>query len=124
MESVENDVISLKIEENIIYGKYLVEKIDLEVAKKAVETRLKLQNGKEFLGVFDSSNLKVITSDARKYLTQPISYKGLKVSAFIIKSPIGAVLGNFYLAFGKFPIPTKLFRTEAQAVEWVNNQAV
>ena len=111
--------IEIEVKNGLLYAKYLVDEIDLEVAERAVKQRLDFQEGKEYIGVFDSTNLKIIRNDARKDLSQPIAYKGLLAAAFIIKSPIGAVLGNFYLSFGKFPIPTKLFRQEKQALEWI-----
>lgn len=114
-----NDVVTLEIQGDFLTGKYLVPMIDLEVAKSALALRLEILKGEEKLLLFDSSNLTRIDVKARKYLSQPLAYQGLKASAFIIKSPVGAVLGNFYLRFGNFPIPTKLFRTEEVAREWL-----
>jgi len=46
---------------------------------------------------------------------------GVKATAILARSPIGAVLGNFYLRLGNFPIPTRMFRNEEQAKEWLLN---
>lgn len=117
--SLSNDVVELHVKGDFLMGRYKVSTIDLEVAKRAIALRVEVLQGEEKLLLFDSSNLRKITSEARKYMSEPIAYQGLRASAFIIKSPIGAVLGNFYLRFGNFPIPTKLFRTEEAAREWL-----
>lgn len=122
--SLSNDVIALEINGDFLTGRYLVNEIDLEAAKSAIELRLKLLNGEEKLLLLDSSNLTRIQADARKYLSLPIAYEGIRAAAFLIKSPIGAVLGNFYLRFGNFPIPTRLFRSEDEARKWLLAQMV
>lgn len=39
--------------------------------------------------------------------------------ALLIASPLSRVLGNFYLGFNRPQTPTRLFVTEAEAVEWL-----
>jgi hypothetical protein len=118
---LDNEVLFLEHYGEILKGYYKVETIDLESATLAVESRLEFQKGVLYKILCDASSLKNITPEARKYLSSPISHKGVKAAAFIIKSPIGAVLGNFYLKFGGFPVPTKLFRNEQQAMDWLNS---
>ena len=121
MAVLDNEVLYLEQEGDVLKGHYKVDVIDLDAATLAVESRIEFQKGVSFKVMCDASSLKNITSEARKYLSSPISHKGVKAAAFIIKSPIGAVLGNFYLKFGGFPIPTKLFRNEQQAIDWLNS---
>ncbi|MFY0674439.1 MAG: hypothetical protein JXQ87_13640 [Bacteroidia bacterium] len=121
---MESEVVDLKVVDGILYGTYKVTEIDLNTAIKAVETRLKFQNGKIHKCIVDASRLKNVTSDARKFLSSKKAYEGFEAVAFIINSPLGVVLINFYLKFGSFPVPTKLFRNLEQAERWVKNVVV
>jgi len=113
------NTIEYRLEGEFFFGKYLVEVVDLDIARHAVERRHELLKGERKLAIVDSGRVKKMTKEARKYLSEPFSYEGLRATAIIIRSPLAAVLGNFYLRFGNFPIPTRLFRDEESAKKWL-----
>lgn len=113
------NTIEFRIEGQFFFGKYLVEVVDLEVARYAVEQRHELLKGERKLAIIDSGMAKRMTKEARKYLSEPFSYEGLRATAILTRSPLAAVLGNFYLRFGNFPIPARLFRDEESAKKWL-----
>ncbi len=39
--------------------------------------------------------------------------------ALLIGSPLSRVIGNFFIGFNKSPMPTKLFTSEPEALEWL-----
>ena len=39
--------------------------------------------------------------------------------AIIVDSPVSRLIGSFFLGLNKPPFPTKLFTSEADAVEWL-----
>lgn len=93
--------------------------ITLELAKENTESVNTLYKGKKFPILIDSRGIKSMSRDAREHF----STKGrdTKTNAFgiIIGSPISRVLGNFYLGINKPPVPTKLFSSEEEALDWL-----
>ncbi|MBL7917430.1 MAG: hypothetical protein JNM96_03475 [Bacteroidia bacterium] len=93
--------------------------ITLELAKENTESVNTLYQGKKFPILIDSRGIKSMSRDAREHF----STKGRdpKTNAFgiIIGSPISRVLGNFYLGINKPSVPTKLFNTEEEALDWL-----
>ncbi|MGB0432426.1 MAG: hypothetical protein ACPGLV_18265 [Bacteroidia bacterium] len=116
----ENDVILLDIEDDIIIAKYKCSEINLEVAKKAIEFRLKVQKGRKIKILLYADNIKSVSANARAYLVGPMSYEGLLCGAFVLDSRIKTALGNVYIKYGSIPVPTKLFRTKEKALEWLS----
>jgi hypothetical protein len=109
------------VDDGILKGHYKVDVIDKEIAEKAIASRLEFQNGVKYKTIFDTSNLKTITPEARKILSGPSSHLGFKAAAFIRKSSLTNALGNFYLRYANVPVPTKMFRSVEQAKEWLDS---
>lgn len=107
------------VEGPFFFGKYHTDIVDLETAQHAVESRHQLLKGESKLAIIDSGSAKKITKEARAYLSGPYSYEGLKATAILARSPLAAVMGNFYLRFGNFPIPTRMFKNVEGAKKWL-----
>lgn len=110
---------------NVIFAEYEKEVvIDLEMAKRSVEKRIKFTSKKNAGLVFDLRNVKHIEIDARKFLGTDTSTHLITAGAVIINSPIQKILANFFLRFSRPQIPTRLFTNRHEAIEWVNETLI
>lgn len=112
LQILDTDILYMYVEDGVLKGHYKVDVLDREIAEKAIASRLEFQNGVSYKVIFNTSNLKSITPEARKILSGPKSHLGFKAAAFIRKSALTNALGNLYLKYANVPVPTKVFRTE------------
>jgi hypothetical protein len=119
VEMVENQYIQIWMEDDIVCGCYKKSALlGLEGAKAAVDLRLKFQNGKSYKGLAFITHVKVLTPEARKYLSEA-GYIGVEKAAIIANSPIAILLGNLFILINKPPKPTKLFKDKEDAIKWL-----
>ncbi|MGK5088175.1 STAS/SEC14 domain-containing protein [Bdellovibrionota bacterium FG-2] len=64
-------------------------------------------------------SMKSMSRDARSYLGGPEAAKNVYATALVIGSPIGRVIGNFFLGLNKTIYPTRLFTSEEDAISWL-----
>lgn len=93
--------------------------IDLADAEESVQKVALLCQGAARPTLVDLSDLKSITREARSYYAGPETAKVESAMALVIKSPLTKAIGNFFLSLHKPMIPTRLFRSEVEAVEWL-----
>ncbi|WMJ73809.1 hypothetical protein RCC89_11650 [Cytophagaceae bacterium ABcell3] len=98
--------------------------IDLAVAKSVVADRHRFSKGKCYAVVIDCRNLKVITKEAREYLSTYDGVRGIKSSAFIVKGNIQKLLINFFVRVHKPALPLKVFTGMDEAVSWIRRGAM
>ena len=67
----------------------------------------------------DLTRAKSITREARTYYSGTEAAPHHKAVGIVAGSPVGRVIGNFYLGLNKTPVPTKLFGSEAEALDWL-----
>jgi hypothetical protein len=70
----------------------------------------------------DMSQLRSMTRDARVYFAGPETAKVESAVALLIKSPLTRAIGNFFMGLNKTLFPTRLFTSEAEAVQWLRGQ--
>ncbi len=120
MDTIDNDFITLWIEEGIMYGKYKPGKlIDLAAAKRVVSDRLQLCSGKDYPSLTIATDLKGITKEARDYFSSGDGIRHMIRLALITGSPIARMVGNFWLQINKPELPTRMFNDQAEAVKWL-----
>ena len=121
MEAYHNGVkvFSLDLVDGIMIGRYYAEYVDIEIAKIAFNVGVEVTNGKKFPSIADISRVKEYTMEARQFLAKKEAYNSLLAGALIVKSVYQRIGGNLYLMFSKQPIPTRLFTSEAEAIEWL-----
>lgn len=72
METFENDYVKIWIEDDILYSNYQKNIIiDLDIAKKIIEDRVKFTKGKNYPILIDFTNLHSVTKEARDYMNDP-----------------------------------------------------
>jgi hypothetical protein len=67
----------------------------------------------------DIRDILSITKEARDHFSMKNREPGVIAIALLIKSPVSRVIGNFYLGISRPRVPTRLFTSEAQAVNWL-----
>lgn len=60
-----------------------------------------------------------ISSEARKYGSNPEIQKSLIAQAVLVNSLATRIAGNFYIRFNKPPKPTKIFTNADDAMSWL-----
>lgn len=89
----------------------------LRDAQENVETQLRASGGRIVPILCDISKAKAIDQEARRYYGDSESFRAL---ALITSSAIGNMIGNIFLAaHGRRATPTKLFSSEADALQWL-----
>ncbi|MEZ4922316.1 MAG: hypothetical protein R2780_04020 [Crocinitomicaceae bacterium] len=71
--------------------------------------------------IVDTTKIKSITKEARDYLSIKDRETNVNAIAIVRKSIIGNMVANFFIGLNKPSVPTKLFNSEEEAVEWCKN---
>ena len=63
--------------------------------------------------------MKSLSREARHYYASDEAAKVARAVALIVGTPVSRVLGNFYLGLSNPHLPTRLFSSEGEALEWL-----
>lgn len=122
---LENEFVKFEIIEGIVLSTLKVDLTDLDLMKSIVETRLKLTETLEpYPFIVNIKNVKESKKEVRDFLASQKAAEHIVCTAILINSMLTATIGNFYLRLSKPPVPTKLFTTEEDAVEWLKEQSI
>jgi hypothetical protein len=68
----------------------------------------------------DIRHVKAIEREAREVYRSRDKYN-MQVSALaiLVGSPLSRAIGNFFIGLSRMPMPTRLFTSEADAVQWL-----
>ena len=116
----ENDIILFELKDGILYGKYKVVKIDLEVAMAATEFRQKIVGNQVFPSIADISLVKQIPKETRAYFSSVQAGEDLSALAVIIDNPVTRMMGNFFLKFHHPKYPFRFFTSQQEAMSWIS----
>jgi hypothetical protein len=110
------------IEDDILYASFKKDTsiISLETAKEIVKKRLKIQEGRPYLGIVFIHDSTVMSAEARKYLANE-GYAGVIKAAIVISSPLKAALANIFIMVDRPLKPTKLFTNKEDAIKWLKS---
>lgn len=120
MESIENEYVKFWIENGVMYGRYKPHvSIDLAAAKKISNDRISLANNTDypFMGFLDG--LSSASKEARDFFSHGDGIRHMKKLALLTNSPINKMVGNFFLAINKPAVPTRLFTSNEDALNWL-----
>ncbi|MFN6946820.1 MAG: hypothetical protein ACK4ND_17870 [Cytophagaceae bacterium] len=112
-------IVDILVKDGILYGVYKKEFIGIEEAKLATEERLKFINKEVYPWHIDYARVKHTTREARIYFAEGAATEHIKAVAFIINSPVGAMMGNFFSFVNKPPYPFKIFVQARKAEKWL-----
>lgn len=118
---LENEDVTIELENGIVNAKWKSPIVDLEVAKQAVKYRLEATNYISYPLLSNIKSVRNSTKPARDYLASVEGCRGILALAVLIDSPLGSMLGNFFLSISKPIAPTKIFTDEAEAKKWLSD---
>lgn len=119
-EIFDSPYVTMRIEDSIISGIYKKGiTIDLEDARKIAQDRITFLNGRIYPAFVDLRSVRFVTKEARNYFAQNAGIKGLKALAILVGNRLTVFIANFYLKLDKPKVPTKVFRTKEQAMNWL-----
>jgi hypothetical protein len=105
---------------NIIHATSLPGSVQtLAEAQENMQAVEQLAQGRPCALLVDLRQIRSQDREAREYYTRPENAKALRAVAVLIDSPMSRVIGNFFIGFSKPVVPTRLFRSEAEAIEWL-----
>lgn len=107
------------VKEGILYMHYKpLDILELEVAKAIVEDRLAFINGITYPCLFDITQVKQSTKEARDYMANE-GNELVAASAILVSSPMLKMMANFFIQVNKPKNPTRLFTSKESALEWL-----
>ena len=123
---METNSATFEIKENILFIKIKQDAcMDLEAVVEAVETRKKIQGQNKMLVLVDNRGIWQLTKEAQQYSTRKEVGELSLAMAIISGSFLPArLMANFFIKFNKVHCPTKLFKTEEKALEWLKTQTI
>jgi thiamine monophosphate synthase len=93
--------------------------ITLEDAKVCVRTVREVCGGKQTPALIDMTVLVAIEREARLYFAGEETAKVETAAALLINSPVARAIGNIFMGLNKPIFPTRLFTSEAEALNWL-----
>lgn len=112
-------IFDFKIEDGCVIGTFHSDFMDLSIARKITEDRLKLQNGKEYPLLSNLKTVKNSTKSARDFMASEEGCEGVVAAAVVIDSPVGSIIINFFIRVSKPLRLTKIFTNEFEAKKWL-----
>jgi hypothetical protein len=113
-----NDVISIQIKDGILFGEYLVDKVDLEGATLATNFRKEITQNEAYPAFVDVSLVKEVSREARSFFAQEAG-EDLKAIAVVVRNPVTRMMVNFFMKFNQPGYPIKFFTKDQEALEWL-----
>ena len=92
--------------------------VTLASAKESVAAIKTLSQGKIRPLLVDMRSTKSMDREARAYYVRP-EQKATNAVALLADSAVSRVLANFFLRINKPTIPTQMFTSETEALEWL-----
>jgi hypothetical protein len=93
--------------------------VTLEDVKETMAAYLKINKGKRRPLFVDTKTMKSFSREARHYYASDEAAKVASAAAIIVDTPVSRVLGNFYLGLSSPHLPSRLFSSEDEALEWL-----
>jgi hypothetical protein len=93
--------------------------VTLEDAKETMAAYLKINQGKKRPLLVDTKTMHSMTRETRQYYAGEEAAQVASAVAVVVGTPVSRVLGNFYIGLGNPNLPTRLFSSEDEALEWL-----
>lgn len=120
-ERIELEIASLWMRQDGIMVVHIsdIRPIELADAMEIVKAEGVLSKGRKvpILHLFDKDTLP--GKEVREYSASPESSTYCSAEAFVANTLAQKILGNFYVRINKPSVPSKMFLTEEEAIEWL-----
>jgi hypothetical protein len=93
--------------------------LNLDDAKENIQAVKILANGKKTPVLVDITLAKGALKDARDFFAGTEAGQIQSACALLVNSPLSQLVGNFFLGLNKTKFPTRLFKNEEKAIEWL-----
>lgn len=115
----ESHEIKFELENGVMMGTFKLESIDLGIAQKVTTHRLEIQKGKSYPLLSNIKAIKNSTKQARDFMASKEGCEGVIAAAVLIDSPLGSMIGNFFISISRPLVTTKIFTDEMDAKKWL-----
>jgi hypothetical protein len=112
ISKVSDTILRLKFKDDVLYS---VDDV-LEIKKQ----RLKITTNKHAL-VVDVRNNPKATNEALTFVDSAEITSITSSMALIVDGFLSIVIGNFHMKFNEGKYPTKIFKSEVDAIAWINS---
>lgn len=123
LNQIETSTVLMKIKNDILY---IIVKEDADLGideiKEAIEARIKIQGEKPILTIVDNRKVWQLTKEASLYSSSIEVAQLSKAMALLSDTSLGArLIANFFIKINKQHVPTKLFKSEDKALNWLQS---
>ena len=67
----------------------------------------------------DITRIHFVSHDARKYSARPENTKAASAHGMFVGSAVSKLVGNLYLKLNKPKVPSRVFTSEDEAIQWL-----
>ena len=92
---------------------------DLAAAQENIHAVRNFLNGRKVPVAVDLRGTRSVSREARQYYAKEDGAVETLATALIVDSPVGRIIGNFFIGLHKPKSPVKIFDIETEAVEWL-----
>jgi hypothetical protein len=119
MKEVETDFVKFWFENDILFSKFQKDtELNLDSIKQAIEMREKISGEQKQYWLYDITNLKTVTKEARDYAAK-YGEDFICANAVLVNSYITKFMFNSYLKLNKPDFPFLFFTKKEKAIEWL-----
>lgn len=93
--------------------------ISLADAEKNTEAVVELSKGSNYPILVDLREIKSISKEARDHFSMRGRKPHVTAISMLVNSPVSKIVGNFFLGLNKPTVPTRLFTSQKEAINWV-----
>lgn len=121
---LDNEYSKIELSNGIIIATWKASFIDLNIAKNAVSSRLSVTARQNYPVLIKMKSVKGSTKEARDFLSSEKGSDGVIAGAILVDSIVENMLATFFIYLNKPGIPTKIFKDESKAIEWLEQFVV
>lgn len=116
---LDNEYGKYELENGIMIATWKKSFVDLTIAEKTVNGRLMAAAGQKYPMLAKIKSIKESTKEARVFLASEKACEGLIAGAICVDSALENMVATIFLYMSKPVIPTKIFKDETKAKEWL-----
>jgi hypothetical protein len=116
----DNEYARIELEDNIIIATWKATFVDLEIAQKVVNARRLAFMKNKYPCLIKIYSIKDSTKEARDFLASEKGCEGFTAGAIVVSSVLENIIASLYLYLNKPVVPTKIFKDELKAKEWLS----
>ncbi len=94
-------------------------RLNLEMVKEIVKTRLEFINYKPTLLIVYNQGVVSMDKKAREYLSTGDGVKEVIAAAIVVASPFTSFMANFFVSVNKPKMPVRIFSNAKEALKWL-----